>query len=94
MIINNIAGILSGKIDNLPNATAATVLDNVLSIFYYVAGIAAVLTIIIAGYYYTTSSGNPAAVSKAKSIIFNSVIGLIIIVVAFAITKFVIGSMG
>lgn len=91
-IFNNMAGILSGKIDNLPTTKPEVIIANGLGVFYFVAGVVAVVTIIIAGYYFVVGGGNPATVSKAKTAILYSVIGLIIIIMAFAITRFVIGN--
>jgi quinol-cytochrome oxidoreductase complex cytochrome b subunit len=75
----------------IPKLDANTVLSNTLNAVYLVAGIVAVIAIIIAGYTYTTSNGNAASITKAKDTILYSVIGLIVIIMAFAITWFVIG---
>ena len=91
-ILDNIAGLLTGKIDNLPTTKPEVIIANGLGVFYYVTGIVAVLTIIIAGYYFVVGGGNPSTVAKAKTTILYSVIGLIIIILAFAITRFVIGN--
>jgi len=90
--MHNIAGILTGKIENLPMSKPEAILVNGLSIFYFVVGVVAVVTIIIAGYYFVVGGNNPSTVSKAKTAVLYSVIGLIIIIVAFAITRFVIGN--
>lgn len=91
-IFSNMAGLLSGKVDNLPNLEPGTVISNALGVFYFTAGAAAVITIIVAGYYFVTGGGNPATVTKAKNAILSSVIGLIVIIVAFAITNFITGN--
>lgn len=66
-------------------------LDGILTTIYTVAGLIAVVVIIIAGYMYTTSAGNASAVVKAKNAILYSVIGIIVIILAFTITRFVEG---
>lgn len=59
---------------------------------YVAAGIVAVIVIIISGYLYVTSNGDASRVAKAKSGIMYAVIGLIVVMLAFAITQMVIGS--
>lgn len=71
--------------------TGEQLLQNGLNIAYFVAGIIAVITIIIGGITYATSGGDSGKVSKAKNMIIYSVAGLVVILVAFAITSFVIG---
>lgn len=81
------------KIDpgNIPTTSAEVVLNTALNSVYMVAGIVAVIVIIIAGYMYVTSQGDSSAVTKAKNAILYAVIGLVVIILAFAITWFVIG---
>lgn len=75
----------------IPSTEADTLLANALSIVYWVVGIVAVVTIIIAGYMYVTSAGDPAQATKAKNMILYSAIGLVIVMLAFVITQFVLG---
>jgi len=76
---------------SIPMPTADDVLLATLNTVYIVAGIVAVIVIIIAGYMYTTSQGDSGAIEKAKNAILYAVIGLVIMLLAFAITNFVIG---
>lgn len=78
----------SGEIVQL---TGDQLLKNGLNMVYFIAGLVAVVMIIFAGIRYTTSSGDPGAVTKAKNMLTYSIVGLIIILVAFIITSFVIG---
>lgn len=64
---------------------------NILNTVYLWAGIVAVLVIVVAGFYYTTSSGDSAGLTRAKQAIIGSVVGLIVIISAFAITQLVLG---
>ncbi len=57
-----------------------------------VLGIVAVVVIIIGGIGYMTSSGDAGKVKKAKDTILYGVIGLVIVVLAFAIVNFVIAN--
>ena len=62
----------------------------VLNIIYGVIGIIAVVMIIIGGIHYATSQGDPGRVKKAKDTILYAIIGLVIVLAAFAITYFVL----
>lgn len=55
-------------------------------------GVLLLVYLIFAGFLWMTSSGDEG-VKKAKSMIQNAIIGLIIIVSAFAISNFVLGSL-
>ena len=57
----------------------------------WVAGIVAVIVVIIAGINYSLSAGDPANTASAKNAILYSVIGLVIIASAIAITGYIIG---
>ncbi|MEI6850959.1 MAG: hypothetical protein WCK26_03260 [Candidatus Saccharibacteria bacterium] len=74
-----------------PPITADAVLLNVLNITYFVAGSLAVIIIILAGYSFTTAVYDPAKITQAKNAILYSVVGLIVIIVAFVITQFIMG---
>lgn len=73
---------------------ANTAWQELLNTAYFIAGIVAVLVIVVAGIYYTTSSGDTSQIQRAKNAILYAVIGLIIIIMAFTITQFVIGQTG
>ena len=53
-------------------------------------GIVVVILIIFAGFKWMTAAGNEDAVKKAKTILTNAVIGLIIIVLAWSVTLFIL----
>lgn len=56
------------------------------------AGIICVIVIISAGAMYTLSAGNTSRIQKAKMALIGAVIGLVIIIMAFAIVNFVVGN--
>lgn len=76
---------------NVITTPADTLVQNILNITYTWAGIVCVIVIIVAGFYYVTSNGNAQTIAKAKNAIMGAVIGLVVIILAFAITNFVIG---
>lgn len=64
---------------------------NLLNTAYMWAGIVCVIVIIIAGFYYVLSNGNAANIKRGKDAILGAVIGLVVVILAFTITQFVIG---
>ena len=77
-------------IDNTVKTDTALV-SNFLVPVYTWAGILCVVIIIVAGYFFVTSAGNATNVKRAKDAILGAVIGLVVIMMAFVITQFVIG---
>lgn len=75
----------------IPEADENQLLLNGLNLTYFLAGVVAVITIVIAGIMYASSNGDAGRVTKAKNLLLYAIIGLIIILVAFAVTNFVIG---
>lgn len=55
-------------------------------------GIIAVIIILLGGFKWMTSGGNDEKVKKAKQLIFQGIIGLVIVLSAYAIATFVITS--
>ena len=66
---------------------------NVLDTVYLWVGILAVLFIIVGGINYTVSQGDPGKVAKAKNTILYAIVGLIITLLAFSITQFVLNAL-
>lgn len=62
----------------------------VLMYVYIVAGMVAVIVIVIGGIRYATSAGDSGSVQTAKNTIQYAVVGLVVIIMAAAITDFVI----
>ena len=82
---------VSAKDTNIPTLTGDELLRNSLNIVYFVAGVLAVIMIVVSGIMYTISGGDTGKVAKAKNMLTYSIVGLIIVLSAFAITNFVIG---
>lgn len=66
-------------------------LADIMTMVYTWAGIIGVLIIVIAGLLFVTARGDAAQMKRAKDALRGAVIGLIVVMVAFAITRFVIG---
>lgn len=77
--------------NGIPELTGGEVLQNGLNITYFIAGIIAVIVIIVGGIMYASSAGEASNITKAKNLILYSIIGLVVIFAAFAVTNFVIG---
>ena len=83
--------------DKVQSKTGATkdlegAIGNILNVVYLVIGIVAVIMIILGGVSYATSQGDPGKVKKGKDTIMYGIIGLIIVLLAFAITNFVLSN--
>ena len=65
-----------------------------MGVVYMVAAVIAVIVIIIAGILYATSSGDSAKIARAKNAILYSIIGLVVVIIASAITNLIIKEVG
>ena len=76
----------------IPKEDPNTVLLGVLNTAYFLGGVAAVIVIVVAGIMYSTSGGDSGKVAQAKDAILYAVVGLVVIILAFTITGFIMGS--
>ena len=90
-MLTTVAQTLNADQLNIPKVGADQAMTSILNTAYLWGGIIAVIVIIIAGYVFVTSAGDAAGVKRAKNAIFYSAVGLIVIIMAFTITNFVIG---
>jgi len=74
------------KVDD-PSAAASDLLNTV----YVVAGITCVIVIVVAGFMFVTASGDASLIKKAREMLIGALIGLLVVILAFAITGFVLG---
>ena len=83
-------------IEQLPNSGGVTSgnLTNVLYWIYAAGGIICVAVLVYAGIKFLTSQGEPAKTKQASQIIAYAIIGLIIVLLAGAITAFVSNIIG
>lgn len=75
-------------------SSASSALSGILNTVYFWAAVAAVGFVIYGGFQYVLSSGDPGKVRKAKDTLLYSIIGLVVVLIAFVITKFVIDGVG
>ena len=77
---------------NAPTGIQAAQVSAVLGAAYTLAGIVAVLVIIIGGIRYVASNGDSGQITAAKNMVLYAVVGLVVVILASAITQFVIQS--
>ncbi len=69
-----------------------TTISNVIKSFMGLLGVLAVVIVLLGGFKWMLSGGSEEKVAEAKKMIVSGAIGLIIIMMAFAIAQFVIGA--
>jgi len=89
--IFSVIGDTTTTANGIPTLSAQQLLVNGFNIAYFIGGAIAVVVIVIAGLFYVTSAGDAGRVTKAKNLLTYSIVGLVVILTAFAITNFVIG---
>lgn len=90
-LLDAIAGIISTNAIPRTELSGST-LSRVYTAVLAIAGIVSVIFVIIGGIKYTLSSGDPGEISKAKNTILYSIVGLVVVMSAFMIIRFVTGS--
>lgn len=76
---------------NNPAKDPNAVMANTLTTVYIWAGIICVMVIIIAGIFYSVSAGNPNQTTRAREAIQYALVGVLVVMMAFVITQFVLG---
>lgn len=69
------------------------IIGSIINIALGFLGIVLLVYLLYGGFLWMTSGGSEDGVKKAQTMIKNAVIGLVIIVAAFAISNFVLGSL-
>lgn len=76
------------------NTTLEQRIGQLINVVLGFLGIIFLVLVIYAGFLWMTAAGNTDRVGKAKSIMIQAVIGLIILLAAYAITQFVVTNLG
>lgn len=84
---------LGVPLGNLPTTDVRVIIANIIRIALGLLGIVAVVIILIGGFTWMTAGGSEEKVEKAKQWIGYGVVGLAIILAAYAIATFVISSL-
>ena len=83
----------AGEQAGFQRATETTFSENVgraITILFSILGVLFTILIVYAGYLWMTARGNDEFVAKAKSILSTSIIGLIILLMAYSLTSFIV----
>lgn len=72
--------------------TLPAMLGKIINALLGMIGIVVIILIIYGGFMWMTAGGSEEKVSKAKKVITNAMIGLIIVFAAYAVTNFVVSS--
>lgn len=91
--ITNNTGVVQNQAGYADNVTVGTVVGTIIKAFLGLLGIIFVILMIVAGFNWMTAGGDEAKIEKATSTIRSAVIGLIIVVAAYAITYFVFANL-
>jgi len=82
------AGIVQGYAPPARNLPATII--GIVNFVLIIVGVLALAFLVYGGFLYITSGGNDQTIEKAKSIIINAIIGIVVIGVAAALVNFVI----
>lgn len=91
--ISNNMSVLQDKAGYQADMTIGDVVATIIQAFLGLLGVIFVILIILAGYNWMSAAGDEEKITKAKDTIRAAIIGLIIIVAAYSITYFVLGSL-
>lgn len=91
--ITNNTGVVQTQAGYSDTVTVGTVVGTIIKAFLGLLGIIFVILMIIAGFNWMTAGGDEDKINKAKDTIRAAVIGLIIVVAAYAITYFVFANL-
>ena len=86
-------GEMAGEAGYKQEKTLPEIIGGVIKIIISLLGIVAAIIIIIGGFQWMTSGGSEEKIKKAKGLMINGIIGLVLVVFAYAIATFVISSL-
>ncbi len=86
-------GLNYGEQTGLNDTDPRTIAANIIKVILGFLGILAVIIILVGGFKWMTAAGNEDKVAEAKKIIVAGIIGLVIILAAWAIANFVLNAL-
>lgn len=87
-------GEVGGAAEIQTDRTLEDTIGQIINVILGFLGIIFLVLVIYAGFLWMTAGGNSDKVDKAKSILIQAVIGLVILLAAYAITSFVVTQLG
>ncbi len=82
-----------GSQTQLGTKQLTTTIASIINVAMGLLGMVVVILILVGGFLWMTAAGSDEQITKAKGFIFGGVIGLAIILSAYAIAQFVVGSL-
>lgn len=86
-------GLRYGEKVGLGQKSLTLVAADIINWLLGLLGIAAIVIILYAGFLWMTSAGNDENIKKAKGMLSAGVVGLVIILAAYSIARFVVGAL-
>jgi hypothetical protein len=83
----------SGESTNLSDQSFGVILGSLISSFLGILGIIFLLLTLYSGFLWMTAAGNPTQVDKAKRLMTQAIIGLVIMLSSYGVTRFVINQL-
>lgn len=80
-------------LDPMRTGDLKSILVGLLNVFLWVAGLLAVIYLVYGGVLYITAGGDAEKATKGRTALINAVIGVIIIMLALVIMRFVVNSL-
>jgi hypothetical protein len=81
-----------GTLQPITNASEILIIiGNVIRIGIAFAGALAVIFIVVGGIFYVISAGNPSNIKRAKDILTNAIVGLVIAILSYSLVSFLVG---
>jgi hypothetical protein len=78
----------------LSDAELPEVIGTLINVFLSILGIIFLVLVLYAGFLWMTAAGSPDKVTKAKTLLAQAIIGMILILASFAISNFVVDAIG
>ena len=94
LLKTNLDEVGTGLGDKSTGSTLPVAIGKIIKVAVGILGIVLTALIVYGGYLWMTAGGDAGQVKKAKDYITNAIIGLIICVLAYAITNFVVAKIG
>lgn len=91
-VLEELGGSAGYQTEGVTQYSAAQIMGAVINAFLSILGVIFIILIILAGYNWMTARGDEEKVTKAKDTITRAIIGLIIVIGAFAIWIFVLNT--
>ena len=84
----------TNALPNLSTSSPTVIIGKLIQVTLSVTGIVFLIITVYAGVLYLIAAGDADKVKKAKSMLVTSVIGIVIILTAYALAAFVVGQLG